>query len=151
MEAEEFMRILAETWDVDIYKAQKSMCLEKAARSIIEYVCYTIEGERISDEKIVEERIHSIIPLIDSLFEQVTLIPQGILAYESSLVGLGLKTGHLVTENPMDNWYEGPTGNPTQIYLYCVAPEELTYQMPDYLKEKRNSILESIGKKEFFL
>lgn len=141
-----FMKHLANR--SDWATAQKFMCYEKTARNITEYIYYNFDGERIIDDNIIRSRIEEVRPLIDVLFDQVTFLPQYNMACDSTLVKLGLKTGHLVTENSIDNWYEFPNGNPTEVYLYYTAPEGLVYQIPDYLKEKRKLILGSLGKKE---
>ena len=126
---------------------QQFMAFEKMASAITEYATTNvINGKRITDPKVITGKLNQFLPVIDALFDQVTYLPQYAAAESSSLVRLGLQTGHLVTENPIENWYtDFPYGQPTQVYLYYTAPEELTYQMPDYLKEKRNEIRQSLN------
>ena len=128
-------------------RGQQFGCYENIASAITEYATTNvINGKRITDPKVITGKLNQLLPVIDALFDQVSYLPQGNLAEVSSLVRLGLQTGHLVTENSMKGWYtEGPSGEPTQVYLYYTAPEELTYQMPDYLKEKRNEIRQSLN------
>lgn len=128
-------------------RGQQFMAFEKMASAITEYATTNvINGKRITDPKVITGKLNRFLPVIDALFDQVSYLPQGNLAEVSSLVRLGLQTGHLVTENPMEGWYtDAPYGQPTQVYLYYTAPEELTYQMPDYLKEKRNEIRQSLN------
>ena len=128
---------------------QVFMAFEKMANVIIEQVeLATIDanGKRLTNPEEITGRLNQFLPMIDELFDQVPYVPQGIVAESSSLVKLGLKTGHLVTENPIENWYTDlPYGQPTQIYLYWEAPKELTYQMSDHLKEKRKAIRQSLN------
>lgn len=147
MDDKRFMRLLADcsNWPT----AQEYMCYEKIARGISEYIYYNYDGTPTINKEEVKNKIDDMREIVDTLFDQVTFIPQYATACESTLVKLGLETGHLVTENPMDNWYEYPTGEPTIIYLYYTAPEGLVYKLPDYLKEKRISKIEAINKKEF--
>ena len=128
-------------------REQEFMVFEKMASAITKYATTNvINGKRITDPEVITGKLNQLLPVIDALFDQVSYLPQGNLAEVSSLVRLGLQTGHLVTENSMKGWYtEGPSGEPTQVYLYYTAPEELTYQMPDYLKEKRNEIRQSLN------
>lgn len=127
--------------------AQEFMCYENIAKDITNYVNYGVNGKQSSDED-KESKLAIVRPIIDGLFDTVTYVPQYAIAYKSSLVNLGLHTGHLVTENPMENWYsDAPYGTPTQVYVYYTAPEELVTNIPDYLKEKRNNILESLNSK----
>lgn len=142
-----FMKLLAEhsTWPT----AQEYMCYEKIARSINEYIHYNFDKTPTISKEEVKNKIDDVREIVDTLFDQVTFIPQYAIACESTLVKLGLETGHLVTENPMDNWYENEEGKPTLIYLYYTAPEGLDYLLPDYLKEKRIDKLKSTNKKEF--
>ncbi len=130
----------------DYVRAKEFMCYENTARNIIEFVTTDVKGEKLTDQEEITRRLNGVSSLIDALFDQVTYLPQYAAAERSSLVRLGLQTGHLVTENPMEGWYtDFPYGKPTQVYLYYTAPEELTYQMPDYLKEKRNEIRQSLN------
>lgn len=128
-------------------RGQQFRCYENIASAITEYATTNvINGKRITDPKVITGKLNQLLPVIDALFDQVTYLPQYAAAESSSLVRLGLQTGHLVTENPIENWYtDFPYGQPTQVYLYYTAPEELTYQMPDYLKEKRNEIRQSLN------
>lgn len=129
---------------------QVFMSFEKMASTITKLATTdVINGERLTDPEKITERLNQLLPWIDSLFDEVSYVPQGIVAESSSLVKLGLKTGHLVTENPIENWYtDAPYGKPTQIYLYYTAPEGLTYRMPDYLKEKRKAIRQGLNPDE---
>lgn len=130
-----------------IETAQEFMCYENIAKSITKFVNFGVDGKLVSDE-IKESREADVRPLVDNLFDRVTYVPQFSMASRSTLVELGLHTGHLVTENPMENWYtDAPYGTPTQVYLYYTAPEELVTNIPDYLKEKRSNILESLNSK----
>ena len=123
------------------------MVFEKMASAITKYATTNvINGKRITDPEVITGKLNRFLPMIDELFDQCSYVPQGIVAESSSFVRLGLQTGHLVTENPIENWYtDFPYGEPTQVYLYYTAPEELTYQMPDRLKEKRNEIRRSLN------
>lgn len=147
MDDKHFFRFLAERSDWPT--AQEYMCYEKIARSISEYIHYNYDGTGISDKELIKNKIGDVREIVDTLFDQVTFIPQYATACESTLVKLGLETGHLVTENPMDNWYENPIGEPTIVYLYYTAPEGLVCKLPDYLKEKRTSKIKETNKKEF--
>lgn len=128
---------------------QVFMAFEKMANVIIEQVelaTTDVNGKRLTNPEEITEKLNRFLPMIDVLFDQASYVPQGIVAESSSFVKLGLQTGHLVTENPVETWYtDAPYGQPTEIYLYWKAPEELTYQMPDYLKEKRNEKLQSLN------
>ena len=138
-------RILEKAFEGLGPREQQFLACEKMASAITEYAITDVNGKRIKDSEVITGKLNRFLPVIDALFDQVTHVPQGTLALASSLVALGLQTGHLVTENPMKNWYEGPSGEPTQVYLYYAAPEYLTDQMPDYLKEKRNEIRQSLN------
>lgn len=140
-------RILEKAFEGLGPREQQFMAFEKMASAITEYATTNvINGKRITDPKVITGKLNQFLPVIDALFDQVTYLPQYAAAESSSLVRLGLQTGHLVTENPIENWYtDFPYGQPTQVYLYYTAPEELTYQMPDYLKEKRNEIRQSLN------
>ena len=123
---------------------QQFLACEKMASAITEYATTDVNGERITDSEVITEKLNRFLPVIDALFDRVSYLPYGSLAEASSLVRLGLQTGHLVTENPIENWYDGLSGQPTEVYLYYKAPEYLTDQMPDYLKEKRNEIRQGL-------
>ena len=139
-------RILEKAFEGLGPREQQFLACEKMASAITEYAITDVNGKRIKDSEVITGKLNRFLPVIDALFDQVSYLPQGNLAEVSSLVRLGLQTGHLVTENSMKGWYtEGPSGEPTQVYLYYTAPEELTYQMPDYLKEKRNEIRQSLN------
>ena len=130
-------------------REQEFVACEKMASVIyrqVELATTDVNGKRLTNPEEITEKLNRFLPMIDELFDQASYVPQGIIATESSFVKLGLQTGHLVTENPIENWYtDFPYGEPTQVYLYYTAPEELTYQMPDYLKEKRNEIRQSLN------
>ena len=146
MENKNMMQMIAESCG-SFETAQEFMCYENIAKDITNYVNYGIDG-RPSNDEVRESKERTVRPLVDALFDRVTYVPQYSAAYRSELVKLGLHTGHLVTENPMDNWYsDAPHGTPTQIFVYYTAPEELVTNIPDYLKEKRNNILESLDSK----
>lgn len=125
---------------------QEFMACEEMASVIIEKATTDVNGKRLTNPEEITEKLNRFLPMIDVLFDQAPYVPQGIVAESSPFVKLGLQTGHLVTENPVETWYtDAPYGQPTEIYLYWKAPEELTYQMPDYLKEKRNEKLQSLN------
>ena len=130
-------------------REQEFVACEKMASVIyrqVELATTDVNGKRLTNPEEITEKLNRFLPMIDELFDQASYVPQGIIATESSFVKLGLQTGHLVTENPIENWYtDFPYGEPTQVYLYYTAPEELTYQMPDRLKEKRNEIRRSLN------
>ena len=139
-------RILEKAFEGLGPREQQFLACEKMASAITEYAITDVNGKRIKDSEVITGKLNLFLPVIDALFDRVPHVPQGILALASALVRLGLQTGHLVTENPMKGWYtEGPSGEPTQVYLYYTAPEELTHQMPDYLKEKRKAIRQSLN------
>ena len=126
--------------------AQQFKACEETASAIMEYATTDVNGKKLTNPEEITGKLNLFLPVIDALFDRVPHVPQGILALASALVRLGLQTGHLVTENPMKGWYtEGPSGEPTQVYLSYTAPEELTHQMPDYLKEKRKAIRQSLN------
>ena len=128
---------------------QEFMACEKMASVIIEQVelaTTDVNGKRLTNPEEITEKLNRFLPMIDELFDQASYVPQGIVAPESSFVKLGLQTGYLVTENPIEHWYADiPGGFPTPIYFFWEAPEYLTYQIPDRLKEKRNEKLQSLN------
>lgn len=125
-------------------KAQEFMCYERIAKDIINYVNYGIDG-RSSNDEVREIKERTVRPVVDGLFDSISYVPQYAIAYQSELVKLGLHTGHLVTENPMENWYsDAPYGTPTQVFVYYTAPKELVTNIPAYLRKKRNNFLKSL-------
>ena len=130
-------------------REQEFVACEKMASVIyrqVELATTDVNGKRLTNPEEITEKLNRFLPMIDELFDQASYVPQGIVATESSFVKLGLQTGHLVTENPIENWYaDAPGGHPTPIYFFWEAPRELTYQMSDHLKEKRNEIRRSLN------
>ena len=126
--------------------AQQFKACEETASAIMEYATTDVNGKKLTNPEEITGKLNLFLPVIDALFDRVPHVPQGILALASALVRLGLQTGHLVTENPIEHWYADiPGGFPTPIYFFWEAPEYLTYQIPDRLKEKRNEKLQSLN------
>ena len=120
--------------------------VEGLARKILDYAQYEESGALVSDKKEVARRIEKFRPIADVIFDIVTDVPQ--YNQYSSLARLGLETGHLVTENPIEGWRDDildPKSEPTKIYLYNdpTAPEWLIKdsKMPEYLRNKREVAL----------